>query len=970
MSGPPSSRARSAGSPTATADAPRWHALDGDAVLARLDASAEGLSSAEAKLRLERHGANLVPKPKGDSALDLLWRQIHTPLIWVLILSGIVAMWVDPTDGVKNGLVILAVVVLNTLIGFVQELKAGRAIESLSQMVPESVSVLRDGRRETFAASELVPGDVVLLSGGDRVPADLRLLSGRNLQAEEAALTGESVPARKSVQAVAPDAALGDRACMLFGGTLVTSGAGQAVVVATGAATELGRISAMLREATDLETPLTRALAEIGRVLTAAIVVVSVLMLAVGTWRIMLETGAGLVPALRETVIFAIALAVGAIPEGLPAIVTIALAIGVRRMAARRAVVRRLPAVETLGSTTVICADKTGTLTRNEMAVQEIWTPTSGALALGSVGSELCSSLLRDGAPLGEVPEDVQTLLLAGALCNDANLARAGEVWQIVGDPTEGALLLSAQQLGIVVEEIRARFPRRDAIPFESETQFMATLHAPGPSLPGQSAAGCVLLKGAPEAILSRCCAAAGASLDAPAVLREVERLGARGMRVLAIAGRPLPPEHSEARADEVAQELTLLGLQGMLDPPRPEVMEAIRRCHEAGITVKMITGDHPATALAIGAQLALFPADGEAAAITGQEIECMSQQEIARIAETSHVFARVAPEHKLQLVRALQAGQAVVAMTGDGVNDAPALKQANIGVAMGISGTSAAREAADIVLMDDNFASIAAAVEEGRRVYDNLVKSLAFVLPTNLGLAMVLMLGVAFFPFQDVQKLVGGEVRMLRELLLPMLPTQLLWINLVATVALALPLAFETKERNVMLRRPRSPRRHVLSRFVIIRTFVAATLMCAGAVGLFLWQYQRELPLVGTPGHEGLTRALVTAEAQTMAVTTIIMFQIFYVLNCRSLRGTLRSIGVFSNPMIFVGIAALLGLQLLFIYWAPLNAIFGSAPLQPAELLVATLVGAIILPVITIEKWDRNRRAARWARRTLATAT
>jgi Ca2+-transporting ATPase len=960
----PGTQTPSTGAAGSASAAPLWHALDAEGALATLEADARGLTEVEARSRLERHGPNVLPRARRDGPLDLLWRQIHTPLIWVLILSGGVAMIVDPTDGVKNGLVILAVVVLNTLIGFVQEWKAGRAIESLSEMVPETVAVLREGRRQERPASELVPGDVVLPALGDRVPADLRILAARNLQAEEAALTGESVPARKSPGAVAADAALGDRTCMLFAGTLVTSGSGTAIVVATGDATELGRISAMLRETTDLETPLTKALAQVGRTLTAAILVVAVAMLAIGTWRNMVDGGTAFVPALRETVIFAIALAVGAIPEGLPAIVTIALAVGVRRMASRRAVVRRLPAVETLGSTTVVCTDKTGTLTRNEMAVQEIWTPAAGAFALSGVGYEPSGRLLRDGTPLRDVPEDVRLLLLAGALCSDATLAREGEVWRMHGDPTEGALVVSAEKVGIGVDAARARFVRRDAIPFESENQFMATLHEPAPPVAGQEGVACILVKGAPEVVVARCSTAAGASLDASRVLREVERLAGLGMRVLAIAAAPVPTGRTCVEVDDVREGLTLLGLEGMIDPPRPEVIDAIQRCHEAGITVKMITGDHPATALAIGVQLALLSGRGDASAITGTALGAMTPEEIVDAVGKSHVFARVAPEHKLHLVQALQARGEVVAMTGDGVNDAPALKQANIGVAMGITGTSVARDSADIVLTDDNFASIIAAVEEGRRVYDNLVKSLAFVLPTNLGLAMVLMVGVALFPFGDVVKWVEGEARVVRELLLPMLPTQLLWINLVATVALALPLAFEAKEPNVMLRPPRRPERPVLSPFVIVRTFVAATLMSAGAVGLFLLEYQRELALIGTPGHEALTRAVVTAEAQTMAVTTIIFFQIFYVLNCRSLRGTMRSIGIFSNPMVFVGIAALLVLQALFIYAAPLNEVFGSAPLEPADLLLAMLVGAIILPVISIEKWDRNRRLARRSQR------
>ena len=941
-----------------TSDSVPWFALDAPATLRRLDSGAAGLSSAEAAARLAHRGANVLPRARGDTLLDLVWRQINSPLIWVLIASGAIAMAVDPTDGVANGLVILAVVLLNTLIGFIQEWKAGRAIEALEQLVPENVAALRDGQKRTIPVEDLVPGDVVLLASGDRVPADLRLLAARNLHAEEAALTGESVPADKSVEPVSPDAAVGDRCCMLFGGTLVTAGTGTAVVVETGAHTELGRISQMLETTTSLETPLTRALTEIGRTITIAIVVLAAAMLAVGTARAMTGAELALIPALRKTAIFAIALAVGAIPEGLPAIVTIALAIGVQRMAARRAVVRKLPAVETLGSVTVICSDKTGTLSRNEMTVRALWTPAGGAYTLSGVGYEPEGKLSRNEAPLATLPDDVHQLLLCGALCNDASLGSDAGEWKIAGDPTEGALVVAAVKLAIGVDDARRRYPRIDAIPFESENQFMATLHVPAPAPHG---GGAIVLKGAPEAVLARCSAAAGAPIDAAAVLRQVELLAGQGMRVLAVAVRPVPDRHRSVSMEDVAHDFTLLGLQGMIDPPRPEAIEAIARCHAAGITVKMITGDHHETAAAIGAQLRILPRDPAAPRfVTGQQLAQLSESALEQIAGQANVFARVAPEHKLALVRALQARGEVVAMTGDGINDAPALKQADIGVAMGITGTSVSKDAAAIVLTDDNFASIAAAVEEGRRVYDNLIKSLAFVLPTNLGLAMILMVAVAFFPFAAFERLVNGVAQPVRELLLPMLPTQILWINLVATVALALPLAFEAKERNIMARPPRSPAQPVLSHFVIIRTFVAATLMCAGAVGLFYWEYVRGLSLTDQPVTGAVSAATALAEAQTMAVTTVIAFQIFYLLHCRSLRGSLVSVGIFSNWTMFLGIGSLLALQALFIYGPFMNTVFGSAPLAPLELLWATLAGAIILPVITIEKWDRNRRLAR----------
>jgi Ca2+-transporting ATPase len=919
-------------------DAPRpWHTLTAEETLAATGSTEAGLSSAEAEKRLAVHGRNVIDRKGGTSVFALLWAQINNPLIWVLLGSALIAILVDPVDGLKNGLVILAVVTINSVIGFAQEHKAGKAIASLNAMVPEFATVQRDGRRVQLAVAELVPGDVVFLQSGDKVPADMRLLQLRTLQIEEAALTGESVPVEKTTENVAENAGLGDRRNMAFSGSLVTYGAGVGVVTTTGNDTQLGRINTMLGEATEVETPLSLALHRIGVVLTIGIALISVVILLVGTARAVSEGGVDLLTGLRESAIFAITLAVGAIPEGLPAIVTIALAIGVQRMAARRAVVRKLPSVETLGSTTVICSDKTGTLTRNEMTVQGLYLPESGLYRVDGVGYAPSGSLLKDGAPVDEVPNDVQQLLLTGVLCCDATLEQKDGRWHITGDPTEGALVTAGEKLGVRFGEVRAAHARLDAIPFESANQYMATLHAAAGG--GRK----ILLKGAPEVVLRRC---AGADHDE--VMGRVEGFAKEGMRVLAFAEKRT--DRAELALEDCDGGFTFMGLQAMIDPPRSDVMEAIRVCQQAGITVKMITGDHKGTAQAIGEQLGLAPPGSRA--MGGMEIAALDDAEMRAVARTHHVFARVAPEHKLRLVRALQDQGEVTAMTGDGVNDAPALKQSNIGIAMGINGTSVSREAADIVLTDDNFASIAAAVEEGRRVYDNLIKSLAFVLPTNLGLALILICAVAFFPM--VEKSVDGAVVM--DLLLPMLPTQILWINLVAAVALALPLAFETKEPDVMRRPPRNPKEPVLNRFVVIRTFVAATLMTMGSVGLFLWQYGEEM---ANRVASGLSGAEIVSEAQTMAVTTVIMFQIFYMLNCRSLKDSVFRIGFFSNRIVFFGIAAVLALQALFIYAPAMQAVFSTYPLSGESLLYSILAGAIIMPVIAIEKFVRGRQRA-----------
>jgi Ca2+-transporting ATPase len=909
-----------------------WHALSPAEALARSGSSPEGLTGAEAARRLAIHGPNAIPRGSRNGPLKILWRQIQTPLIWVLLGSGALAIALGKET---DGAVVLAVVALNALIGFFQEYRANRAIEALAGMLADEAQALRDGRRVSVPSADLVPGDVVLVASGDKVPADLRLLDAKNLRVEEAALTGESVPAEKSVPAVEADAALGDRSSLAFEGTLVTSGAATGVVVATGRDTELGRISTLLGSAAELETPLTRALARVGVVITWGILALSAVMIAVGTARAVGQ-GHALGDALRETVVFAIALAVGAIPEGLPAIVTVALAVGVQRMARRRAIVRKLPSVETLGATSVICSDKTGTLTRNEMTVTAAWTPSGGELRLTGVGWAPEGELRRGGERLAAAPPDARALLEAAALCNDAALSRDGATWRIAGDPTEAALVVAAEKAGLPVAPLRASRPRLDAIPFESEHQFMATAHAG----PGGAA---LIVKGAPEVVLRRCAAAAlgsqTASLDAGAVHVEVERLAAQGMRVLAIAARPWP-EAARLDADGV-RDLALLGLVGMIDPPRAEAIEAVAACRRAGIAVKMITGDHAETARAIGAQLGL----GDGPAVTGAELARTDDAALARVARGANVFARVAPEHKLRLVRALQQEGHVVAMTGDGVNDAPALKQADIGVAMGITGTSVTKEAADTVLADDDFATIVAAVEEGRRIYDNLVKSLAFVLPTNLGLALVLAYAVAFLPFDAASG----------QLLLPIRPTQLLWINLAAAVTLALPLAFEAMEQDVMARPPRPRGEPILSRFVLGRTAAVAVLMTVCAVVLFRSEHQSLLA-------RGVDGEVALAAAQSMAVTTVVAFQAFYMLNCRSLRAPLWSSGLTSNPAVLPGLAAIVVLQAAFLYLPVMQRIFGTVPLPAGEVAQSVAAGALVAPLVAAEKWWLRRREARRA--------
>ncbi len=898
----------------------QWHALEGDTVVAELGTGPDGLSAEEVARRRHLHGDNVLPGSGDESPWLMLWRQFNNPIGWLLLAAGALALvLVKYTDAV----VVFAAVGVNALLGFIQEFRAGKAISSLAAMVPESALVLRDGRQVVAPASELVPGDLVTMQSGDKVPADVRLIRTKNFLVQESALTGESFPVAKATSAVAGDSPLGDRSSMAYSGTMVLQGTGAGVVVATGERTELGKISLLLRGTERLETPLTRQLAKVSRGITIAVVLVVAVLVAFGILIKQAPVG--------EALMVAVTLAVAAIPEGLPAVITIALAVGVRRMADRRAVVRHLPAVETLGATTVICSDKTGTLTRNEMTVQVAWVDGQEYRFAG-VGYVPVGEVEHDGSRLDDVPAGLKELLEIAVLCNDASLHADGDSWSIAGDPTEAALVVAAAKAGIAAEELRRATTRLDVLPFESENKFMATLNL----VAGTTT---TLLKGAPEKVLQQCALSPG---EHERLVEIMETLARQGLRVIACAsgeGNRLAPLEQGARERDFA----FRGFLGMIDPPRTEAMDAICVCRAAGIEVKMITGDHPVTAEAIGRQLGLLH-PGERA-LRGSDLGGMDDGELQRALASTSVIARVAPEHKLRIVAALQSLGQVVAMTGDGVNDAPALKRADIGVAMGITGTDVSRDAAKVVLVDDNFASIAAAVEEGRRVYDNLIKSLAFILPTNLGLALTLSGAMFFFPTVPVEGI--------NELLLAMSPTQTLWINLVASVTLSIPLAFEVLEPGAMRLPPRPVNAPVFSRFLVFRLVLVALLMAAGACGLFLWEYFR---IAGSGPLSMAMHEAALSEAQTVCVTCITFTQSFYLLNCRSLRRSILSQGVLSNPSVFAGIAVLLLLQACFIYLPPLQRLFGSAPLGLRGWVDALLVGALVMPVILLEKRVRGR--------------
>ena len=883
-----------------------WHHLSLNEVLTLLETDAErGLDDFEVSHRQKRFGPNSLALDEGTSPVLLFLLQFHQPLVYILLaatlITAVLQEWVD------SG-VIFGVVLINAFIGYIQESKALQAIEALARTMDGMTTVIRARKRQRLPFVALVPGDVVVLQAGDKVPADLRLVNERNLQIDESALTGESIPVSKQVHVFSKDTVLADRANMAFASSLVTAGQGQGVVVATGDATEMGRIKELIESADVLDTPLTQKIRHFSGVLLWVIVGLAGMTFLVGWLRG--ETAFDMFMA-------AVALAIGAIPEGLPAAMTITLAIGVSRMARRHAIVRKLPAVETLGSTTVICSDKTGTLTQNQMTVQVV-----------VAGHEFFSFSGLGYSPVGEVqcygtsvdPASYPTLLectKAGLLCNDSHLVHKNGGWGVEGDPTEGALLAVAEKVGLSFSLMTQKFPRLDTIPFESQDQLMATLHGQ----PDETTK-VLYVKGAVERIILCCDRALDprglvVDLDAEGIQHAVREMTGKGLRVLVFASKLLPSEQCSISHDDV-RELVFLGLQGMMDPPRPEAIRAVQTCHRAGIQVKMITGDHVGTAVAIANQMRLASSGQSLRVLSGQDIARLSDAELVKQVEQVSVFARVAPEQKLRLVDALQARGHIVAMTGDGVNDAPALKQANIGIAMGHMGTEVAKEAADIVLTDDNFSSIEAAIEEGRGVFDNLVKFVTWTLPTNIGEGLVIMVAV----FAGVT--------------LPILPVQILWINMTTAVVLGLMLVFEAKEPGLMARPPRDPQTPILTGTLVFRIGIVGILLLVGSFGLFEW--------VLSQGHS-------LEVARTAAVNMFVFGEMFYVFNCRSLEFSMWHVGCFSNRWLLIGVTLMIGLQLLFTYWPWMNQTFRSAPLGQTEWWLIIGWGLIIYGLVGIEK-------------------
>ncbi len=880
-----------------------WHSRGCESVFEQLSSGGEGLTTLEAESRLSLYGPNRLRPAQQKSALSRFFEQFKNVLIYVLLAAGLgtalLGHWVD------SG-VILGVVVINALIGFIQEGKAEKALDAIRNMLSHQAVVQRDGRVISLPAEQLVPGDVVVLQSGDTVPADLRLFKLRELRIEESMLTGESLPVEKHIEAVDEHATIGDRKCLAYSGTLVTYGQGKGVVVATGDETEIGRISGMLREVQVLTTPLLQQMAVFAKWLTIAIGIIATLTFIYGV--LFHEYGAG------EMFLAAVGLAVAGIPEGLPAIMTITLAIGVQRMAKKNAIIRRLPAVETLGAVTTICSDKTGTLTRNEMTVRTVAT-AGGICEVSGGGYDPHGSFYLDGVDV--TPEGfplLREVAHAALLCNDAQVSEQQGHWQMQGDPTEGALITLALKSGVDQGLCQSEYPRTDAIPFESQHRFMATLHH------DHAGHGFIYLKGAPERVLEMCHLQRERGEDVPLDRTYwdvcMDNMANRGQRLIALAFKTAQDETQTLEFSDVEGGLTLLGVVGIIDPPREEAIRAVAHCKNAGIAVKMITGDHATTARAIGAQMGI--GDGFTV-VTGAELENYSEAELREVVKRSDVFARVSPEQKLQLVTALQASGEVVSMTGDGVNDAPALKRADIGVAMGINGTEVAKEASEMVLADDNFASIAQAVEEGRTVYDNLKKSILFILPTNGGEAFTIIAAISM-----------GRM-------LPITPVQILWINMITAVTLALTLAFEPSEQNVMQRSPRDAKEPLLSALLIWRIIFVSLILVAGTFGLFLWEREN-----------GATIEL----ARTVAVNTLVMFEVFYLISARYLLApALTYKGLTGNRYVWYAIGLLIVIQLGFTYLQPLQALFDTRAMSGEAWLRVVTVSSSVLFLVEIEK-------------------
>ena len=890
-----------------------YHAQSGDEVLQALSSRSSGLTDDEVSARLQQYGPNKLPQAPQPGTFTRFIKQFANLLVIVLIVAGVLTAllqhWIDT-------FVIFGVVIVNAIIGVIQEGKAEKAMDSIRNMLALKAAVIRNGKRRTLEGDSLVPGDIVLLEAGDKVPADLRLLRSHGLAIQESLLTGESLPVEKHTKAVSEDAGLGDRECLAFSGTSVTAGQGMGVVIATGATTEIGRIGGLLSEVQKLTTPLVEQMDVLAKWITGIILAIAVVLLLVGTW--ILEQ------PFTELFLAVVGLSVAAIPEGLPAVLTITLAVGVQSMAKRNAIVRVLPAIETLGSVSVICSDKTGTFTRNEMMVVSAVTQDAHFDVDGE-GYAPVGDILLDGEPAAPQQHPVlRDMARLSALCNDAEIHSKSGQWGIEGDPMEAALLSFAGKVTMPDGgDFRHDWPRTDVLPFDSARQFMATLNH------NHNGTGLVLVKGAPEVILKRCGSVLSgdgshSDLVPEAWLDKAEALARQGQRVLALAGKQVSAEHTVLAAQDVDNGLCLLGLVGLIDPPRQEAIEAVKTCRAARIQVKMITGDHAVTAQAIGKQLGL----AHGSVLTGTQLDALSDDELKQAVQTTDIFARTTPEHKLRLVMALQSLGLTVSMTGDGVNDAPSLKRADAGVAMGLKGSEAAKEAAEVVLADDNFASIAAAVEQGRTVYANIKKVVSWTLPTNAGEALTII------------------VAMLAGLPYPITPVQILWVNMITAVTLGMALAFEPTDKDTMKKPPRPRGQALIQPALVWQIMLVGSLFFLAVFSIY--QYAIEA------GHE-------VEYARTQAMNMLVGLEIFYLFFIRTMhRRSITLSGIRGTRVVWSAVGFVVIAQLAICYIPVLQTVFGTRAPDTTDNLLIVLTGIVMLIVLEMEKVIRLNVYAR----------
>ncbi|MHB8121409.1 MAG: cation-translocating P-type ATPase [Desulfuromonadaceae bacterium] len=875
-----------------------WYRLETGAVLEQLESSEEGLSKQEASRRLEKYGPNKLAEGEEISRLKILLHQFTSPLIYILLIAAAVTLLLG--EYIDSG-VILTVVLLNAIIGYLQEFKAEENVRALKQLLVAKARVIRDGREKEISGIDLVPGDIVLLASGTRVPADLRLLHTNELRIDEAMLTGESLPAEKRNAAIDEEGLTpADQTNMAFMGTAVVNGRARGVVTGTAGDTILGSIADEVKGIGLVKAPIQEKIEQFARTIGMVVMGASALLFGIGI--LLGETA-------KDMFMVAVAAAVATIPEGLPIVVTIAMAAGVARMAKHNAIIRKLPAVETLGSTTTICSDKTGTLTRNEMTVTRLFDGEQ-VYEVGGTGYEPKGEITDSGQVVPSGNQPLGLLLRIGLLCNESDIYEEEGRWKVDGDPTEGALIVSALKGGLASEQEKQQHRQLAMIPFESERGWMATLHeSDGRKL--------ILVKGAPERVLEMCM---DSRQQIEGALQTATSFAAEGMRVLAFAWKEAPAGLDELTHQDAEQGLQFAGLQGMIDPPRSEVIDAIKDCKKAGIRVVMITGDHAVTAQAIGRELGIVGHDG--GVLTGRELEVMDDEQLFEQVRKVSVYARVAPEHKLRITRQLIRHGEIVAMTGDGVNDAPALKAAHIGIAMGITGTDVAKEASDMVLTDDNFASIFNAVREGRIVFDNLRKVTFFLIPT--GVASIISIMVA----------------MILGVPIPYMPAQLLWINLVTNGLQDVSLAFEPGEKGIINRPPRDPAEGIMSRVLIQRTVLVGLVIAAGVV----WNYTAAL-------DDGAS----LENARTVAVTTMVFFQFFQAWNSRSEYQSIFRMNPLGNPFLFYSMIAAFIAQLAFIYAPPLQWVFRTVPLTATEWLRIIIASSLVVLVVEVDKWLRR---------------